>query len=174
MYMYVQRWAWAYRDNNYHAAIDTNNGTEAQNRLFKYSFLPRRKQKATLSSTVSIIVESFLPTQRQQYVLRNYQQSSMYRSYHSHIPSYLHDRPRSVIIHCLDRQTNSSKILADNTRDIDSEKGVFEIEKTSGNKHRVDFGISRSEQINAFLHLQRLAQTPHTMQTFFCDLHSPI
>ena len=70
----------------------------------------------------------------------------MYHSYHSHIPSYLHDRPRSVILHCLDRQTNSSKILANNIHDIDSEKGVFEAEKTSGSKHRVDYGISSSEQ----------------------------
>ena len=71
----------------------------------------------------------------------------MYRSYHSHIPSYLHDRPRSVIIHCLDRRTNSAKILADNVHDIDSEKGVFEVEKTSGSKHRVDFGKSNLEQM---------------------------
>ena len=52
------------------------------------------------SNTVSIIIENFLPTRRQQYLLHNFQQSSMYHSYHSHIPSYLHDRPRSVIIHC--------------------------------------------------------------------------
>ena len=83
-----------------------------------------------------------LPTLRQ-----NYRQSSMYRSYHSHIPSYLHDRPRSVIIYCLDGQTNSSKILAHNVHDTDRENGVFEVEKKSGNKHRVDFGLSRSEQM---------------------------
>ena len=40
----------------------TNNGTEAQNKLFKDSFLPRKKQKATLSSTISIIVENYLPS----------------------------------------------------------------------------------------------------------------
>lgn len=149
MYFYfiTQRWARAFRDNKYHAAVDTNNGVEAQNRLFKYSFLPRNKHKATLSSTVSIIVEHFLPTRRQQYLLQNFQHSSMYRSYHSHIPSNLHDRPRSIIIHCLDRQTNSAKILADNVHDVDCEKGIFEIEKTSGNKHTVDFGISSSEQM---------------------------
>ena len=71
----------------------------------------------------------------------------MYHSYHSHIPSYLHDQPRSVIIHCLDRRTNSSKFLANSIHDINSEKGVFEVEKTSGSKHRVDFGISSSQQM---------------------------
>ena len=99
------------------------------------------------SNTVSIIIENFLPTRRQQYLLQNFQQSSMYRSFHSHVPSYLHDRPRSVIIHCLDRKTNSAKILAEHVHDIDSEKGVFEVEKTSGSKHRIDFGVSTSEEM---------------------------
>lgn len=71
----------------------------------------------------------------------------MYCSYHSHIPSYLHNRSRSVIIHCLDRRTNSAIILADNIHDIDGAKGVFEVEKTSGSKHRIDFGISTLEQM---------------------------
>ena len=69
----------------------------------------------------------------------------MYRLYHSHSLSYLHDRPKSDTIHCLDRQTNSSKILADNIHDVDSKNGVFEVEKPYGSKHRVDFGISSSE-----------------------------
>lgn len=60
--VYLQRWARAFQDNCYHAAVDTNNGTEAQNKLFKYTFLPRKKQKATLSNTVSIIVENYLPS----------------------------------------------------------------------------------------------------------------
>lgn len=145
--MSVQRWARAYRDENYHAAIDTNNGTEAQNKLFKYSFLPRKKYTATLSNTISIIVENFLPTRRQQYLLQNYQQSSMYRSYQSHIPPFLHNRPRSVIIHCLDRKTNSNKILPTHIHDIDTKVGIFEIEKTSGGKHTVEFGIASPDQM---------------------------
>lgn len=143
MLIFVQRWARAYRDEKYHAAIDTNNGTEAQNKLFKYSFLPQKKYTATLSNTISIIVESFLPTRRQQYLLQNYKQSSTYRPYHSHIPSFLHNRPRSVIIHCLDRKTNSNKILPEHIHDIDFAMGVFEVEKTSGRKHTVDFGINQ-------------------------------
>ena len=59
-------------------------------------------------------------------MLQNFQQSSMYRSYHNHIPSYLHDQPRSVIIH---RRTNSSNILADNIHDIDSEMEYLRFKK---------------------------------------------
>ena len=102
---------------------------------------------------------------------QNFQQSSMYRSYHSHIiPSYLHDRPKSVIIHCLDRRTNSSKFLADNIHYVDS---VFEVEKTSGSKHRVDFGISSSEQMLLALANIGLDTTYHA-NIFFCHLHPPI
>lgn len=74
----LQKWARAYRDDQYHAAVDTNNGTEAQNKLLKYSFLPRKKYTATLSNIVSILVESFLPTRRQHHILQNYKQSSEY------------------------------------------------------------------------------------------------
>ena len=49
------------KDDKYYAAIDTNNGTESQNKLFKHSFLPRKKHRATPTSTVSIIVDNFQP-----------------------------------------------------------------------------------------------------------------
>ena len=58
--------------------------------------------------------------------LENSQQSSMYPSYHSHVPSYLHNQPRSIIIHCLDRQTNSVKISAESIH-VDCENGIFKI-----------------------------------------------
>ena len=65
----------------------------------------------------------------------------------SHITSCLHDRPRSVIIHCLDRNTNSTKILVEHVHDIDSKKGVFEVETTSGSKQRIEFGICTLEEM---------------------------
>ncbi len=40
----MQRWGRAFRDNDYHAAVDTNKGVEAQNRLFKYMQLSSQKQ----------------------------------------------------------------------------------------------------------------------------------
>lgn len=73
-------------------------------------------------------------------MLQNYQQSSDYRPYHQHIPSYLHNRPRSIIIHCLERKTNCSKILATDISDVDADKGIFEIVKNSGKKNTVDLG----------------------------------
>ena len=42
-YVLLQRWAQTYRDNNYHASVETNNGAEALNRLLKYQYLQRQK-----------------------------------------------------------------------------------------------------------------------------------
>ena len=138
---FIQRWARAYRDNHYHVAVNTNNGVEAQNKLFKYKFLPRTKQRATLSSTMTILVEKYLPACKQKYLFQNYKQSPQYRSYKEFVPSYLHNRPRSVILHCLDRKTKSTKFSAHAIHDLDTENGIFEVEKSSDSKQVVNFGV---------------------------------
>ena len=56
--VYLQRWARAYRDDQYYAAVET--GTEAMNKLMKYMYLPRQKN-ITLSNLTSKIVEEFVP-----------------------------------------------------------------------------------------------------------------
>ena len=127
--------------------MDTNNGTEAQNKLFKYSFLPRTKRQTTLSNTITLLVENYLPCCKQKYLVKNYQLLSQYRSYKSYIPSYLHDRPRSVILHCLDRKSNSAKFSAESIHDVDSEKGIFEVEKESGHRYEVNFGMDTTEEM---------------------------
>ena len=67
----LQKWAQAFRDNEYHCVEDTKNGVEAQSKLLKYSYLPNRKN-ITLSSLVSHIIKSFLPDRYQKYLLQNY------------------------------------------------------------------------------------------------------
>ena len=147
VYLIQQRWARAFRDNDYHGAVDTNNGTEAQNKLFKYSFLPRKRRQTTLSNTITLLVENYLPCCKQKYLVKNYQQSSQYRSYKNFVPPYLHDRPRSVILHCLDRKSNSSKFPAESIHDVDSKKGIFEVEKASGCKYKINFGKDTTDQM---------------------------
>ena len=104
----MQRWARAYRDTTYHAAVDTNNGVEAQNKLLKYNYLPRRKQ-ITLSEVMTILVETFLPETYQKYLFQNYAMTTAYRPYNDIVPDFLRDRPRKVILHCMDRMRKSSK-----------------------------------------------------------------
>ena len=51
----LQRWAHAYCDSVYHAAINTNNGTEAQNKLFKYNFLATNRGQLSLQSQLYLL-----------------------------------------------------------------------------------------------------------------------
>lgn len=131
-----QRWARAYRDDVHYAAVDTNNGTEAMNRILKYSFMPKRKS-FTLSALVTQLTERFLPDLHRNYVMQNLKSSEMYRSYNNFVPEYLRGRPRSVILHCLDRKSHGNKYDKDDI--IPTEKpGAFKVMKRGNSKHTVD------------------------------------
>ena len=53
----------------------------------------------------------------------------------------------SVILHGLDRRTNSAKFSAESVHDVDKENGIFEVEKTSGGRHTVNFGILNADNM---------------------------
>lgn len=85
----------------FHAAVDTNNGTESQNKVLKYSYMPRKKN-TSLSSIAATLVENFLPDSYRTYQMKNYMMSDQNRPYKTFVPTYLHNRPKAVILHCLD------------------------------------------------------------------------
>ena len=87
---------------------------------------------------VTTIVETFLPALRQKYLFANFEQSSFNWTYKNHIPVYLHNRPRNVILHCLDRKASSSKYSTEDVEDIGGNSGVFSI-KSGKNSYTVDF-----------------------------------
>ena len=47
----------------------------------------------------------------------------------------IHARPRSAVLHCLERQSKSLKYTRDDVRDIDGKEGVFNVTGSSGNDH---------------------------------------
>ena len=134
-----QRWARAFRDNSFHECINTNNGTESLNKALKYSYMPRSKRSMNLSSIVSLLVEVFLPALRQKYLFANFEQSHVNRKYNDHIPSYLQNRPREVILHCLDRKASSTRYTNDDITMVDNKTGVFEVANAKGYSYTVDF-----------------------------------
>ena len=75
----MQRWARAFRDDEYHATVNTNNGVEALNRVLKYSFLPRQKKAISQSGLITVLVEAFLPEIYEKYLFLSYEQSTSYR-----------------------------------------------------------------------------------------------
>ena len=131
-------WAHAYRDSKYYAAVDTNNGTESLNKALKYSYLPKRKS-LTLSGIATLLIEQFLPAMWQKYILHNYKLSEEYRAYSHNIPDYLKGRPKSIILHCLERKAKCLKFISDDIRS--PEEGIFEVCKTDGGNHVVNFNL---------------------------------
>ena len=73
---------------------------EAQNKLLKYTYLPR-KENITLSELLTVVIDTYLPESYQKYLFKNYQMSETCRSYGSFVPEFLRGHPKSVIIHCL-------------------------------------------------------------------------
>ena len=121
--------------------MHTNNGVEAQNKLLKYTYLPRRKN-ITLSEVLTIIIDVYLPDSYQKYLMKNYQMSETYRTYKDFVPDYLRGRPRGVIIHCLQRMEKGKKFdKSDITEDAD-EIGLFHVTSQSGRVHHVNFGAA--------------------------------
>ena len=67
--------------------------------------------------------------------------SETYRSYNSFIPNFLRGRPRSVIIHCLQRMKKSLKFMKTNIDFSNEMNGLFHLKSHSGKVHVVDFGV---------------------------------
>ena len=113
---------------------------ESQNKLLKYSYLPRRKH-LTLSQLAIILYEDFIPDTHHKYLYRNYRMSPTYRKYNDFVPIYLHGRPRQVIIHCLDRRSNSQKFCDEDILSRDTSAGLFTLQSSS-KTHTIDFGLT--------------------------------
>ncbi len=133
----LQLWARVYRDDCYHAAVNTNNGVEAMNKTLKYNYLPKGKN-TTLSHLVTILVEEFLPSMLQKYQKDNFAMSDSYRSYNEFVPEYLRGRPRSVILHCLTRIRKAEKFPKASIEQ-NGTKGQFTVKTTSGKQHTLEF-----------------------------------
>ena len=100
----------------------------------------------TLSAVATLIVEVFLPESYQKYLFINYKQSSEYHSYKSFVPNFLHGRPRSVIISCMERQSKSLKYTEEDVCLISDSYGKFSVRGSNGgNHHTVLFGVSSDE-----------------------------
>ena len=98
----------------------------------------------TVSALVRVLVESFLPDMRRKYVIQNLKVSEWYRQYRSFVPDFLRGRPRSLIIHCLERQARAKKFDEANIKS-NPQDGTFTIMKQVKESHTVDFGVDSSE-----------------------------
>ena len=142
----MQRWARAFRSQEYHAAVNTNNGSESLNKVLKYSFLPRKKTM-NMTSLITLLIESFLPEAHQKYLYRNYSQSGEYRTYKSFVPDYLKGRPHATILHCLERKAKALKYSSDDVLFVDEQLGIFEVKGSKGTTHITKFGLESEDHM---------------------------
>ena len=135
-----QKWAQAYSDDTYHAAINTNNGAKTMNKLLKYKFLPRQKT-LTLSFLIIKLIEEFIPALHYKYVFQNFKQTNVYRAYNPVVvPEYLQCRPKSIILHCLHCKSKSMKYVDSDIKEVDLTSGIFEV-KGKCNGHTINFFV---------------------------------
>ena len=103
--------------------------------------MPRNKRSMNLSAIVTLLIETFLPSLRKKYLFANFEQSTGNRKYKDYVPSYLQNRPRVVILHCLDRKASSARFTVDDIIVTDNEKGSFEVYNAKKNAYAVDFSV---------------------------------
>ena len=68
----------------------------------------------------------------QKYIFQNYKLSQEYRAYNDSIPSYVKSRPKSVILHCLQRKLKCHKFSVEDVTMLGG--GSFEVHKAGTEK----------------------------------------
>ena len=129
--------------------METNNGTEAQNKALKYKYLPRKA--ISLSHVVTIIIEQFLPEQHRKYLFLNFQMDPTYRAYTTHVPSYLQGRQRNVILHCLAREEKARKTFSHNDiTDTDKKRKVSTLRMLEATFEKHVYGKEKRQSLEEF------------------------
>ena len=116
------RWVQAFRKQQETNIVNTNNGTEAQNKLFKYEYLPRSVDKSVYG-IAAILVESFIPDSHGRHLVKNLKFSDEYGRYNSRIPTYLHNRPPQFVKHCLDSRFAAGEFTEADISSVNFQKG---------------------------------------------------
>lgn len=124
------RWAHAFRVQQVLNIVNTNNGIEAQNKVFKYTYLPRSLDKSVFGIVV-MLVESFVPDSYQHYLDTNLQLSGSYRAFNRDIPDYLHNRPPHFVKHCLRSNFAAAEFSENDVNCVSLEKGEFLVRSSS-------------------------------------------
>ena len=136
------RWAHVFRVQQAVNIVNTNNGIEAQNKLFKYRYLPGSLDKSVFGIVV-MIVESFIPDSYQHYLDTNLQLSGSYREFKRDIPDHLHNRPSHLVKHCLRSNFGAAEFAEHDVKCVNLEKDEFLV-KSSSNSTKL-FAVKLSE-----------------------------
>ena len=131
------RWAQAFQKQQATNIVTTNNGTEAQNKLIKYLYLPQSVDKS-VCGIATTIVESFIPDSNRSYLEKNLNFSGAYGRFDTRIPPYLHNRPPQFIKHCLNSRFVAGEFTEADVTSVNFRKGHFNV-KSSANSNTKEF-----------------------------------
>ncbi|CAH3018889.1 unnamed protein product, partial [Porites evermanni] len=110
----------------FNVRVNTNNGVERQNKLFKYSYLKSHKNNS-LTVMLTVLIEDFLPDNYSRYVEKNVRFSSLYQKYNQNIPQFLVNRLRHLVVHCMERWEVAKNIPKSHITIIDDVTGEFKV-----------------------------------------------
>lgn len=136
--VHAERWVNMFGNENMHVAAFKNKGVKRQKDVLKHSHL-KGHRNCSLSETLIVSMNNFLPRSYQKYVELNIKCSSGSRKYSTNVPYYAGYRPRIMSQHIMKRHQES---LLFNASDITSAgENVFNVQsQTSLEKHQVNFG----------------------------------
>ncbi|XP_041350872.1 uncharacterized protein LOC121369862 [Gigantopelta aegis] len=133
------RWVYCFRKNIFNIRVNTTNGLENQHKLLKENYLRQFSLGKTLSSALSVLVKTFTPDIEQRYIRLNVICMNEYCKYDDGIPSFLKNRPRLFLDHCLKRMPPTIPEIGDDS--ISSNGAGFVVSNpASRNTHRIEFG----------------------------------
>ena len=122
----AERWAQAFRKQQAVNIVNTDHGVEAQNKHFKYDYLPRSVDKSAYGIAM-LLVESFIPDSYQQYKDANFKRSRSYRAYNDDIPESLRNRQSHFIKNCMKSRFAAGEFRQSDIHCIDLDKGTFTV-----------------------------------------------
>ncbi|XP_062587621.1 uncharacterized protein LOC134249268 [Saccostrea cucullata] len=133
-----KRWVWAYRYGK-GLLVNTNNGLERQNKIFKYKFLEQRKDNH-LSGMISSLITEYLPAMMLKYTRDNVLASERVgRSYIAEIPDFLKNRPASFIKHCMTKIDLAETV--EETDIMQMSANCFKIKSLSDSRKKVEYDV---------------------------------
>jgi hypothetical protein len=91
---------------------------------------------------LSVLLRQFLPDNYEKYAAAQFRMTTAYQQYYSWVPEFLHQRPRPVIAHSLQRIKNCEKEKYTETdiQTLDDGQGIFSVQSKSGHIVAVHVG----------------------------------
>ncbi|XP_072177421.1 uncharacterized protein [Diadema setosum] len=130
----AKRWVRCFQDESFYIAVHAGSGVEKQNEALKYDNM-EDYENCSLKDLVSGLIMTFFPDSYRIYLERNARSSPGYSQYNNNIPSFLRNRPRSIVRHIQDRMRDGiTKECIQHCGD-----GIFTFLQANGN-HSLSFG----------------------------------